>query len=80
VVWQPDETRYPTTCWLAGSPLGDSIRIPLPDDAPQGAWYISLTAFADVNQPLETVGVLQPALSLDTTDRQVGLGPIMVSN
>jgi hypothetical protein len=76
VVWQPDATRYPTTCWLPDSVVGDTIQIPLPDDAPEGDWYISLSAFADVANPMETVAVETQG----TTDRQIGLGPITVEN
>ena len=76
VVWQPDATRYPTTCWLPDSVVGDTIQIPLPDDAPDGEWYISLSAFADVANPMETVTVETQG----ATDRQIGLGPISVDN
>ncbi|MDQ7027648.1 MAG: hypothetical protein Q9P44_19055, partial [Anaerolineae bacterium] len=80
VVWQPQETRYPTTCWLPDSTIGDTIRIPLPDNAAEGDWYISLTAFADVDNPLATVAITDLSASLGTEDRQIGLGPIIVEN
>lgn len=75
-VWQPDETRYPSTCWQQGQIVGDQIQIPLPNQAIEGAWYISLIAFADVNHPENTLALLLPD---GTTDRQIGLGPVIVS-
>jgi hypothetical protein len=78
VVWQPQATRYPTTCWLPNMPLGDTIQIPLPDNALAGEWYISLTAFADVDNPMETLPITQAGAVQGTQDRQIGLGPIVV--
>lgn len=75
VVWQPQDTRYPTTCWRPGESLTDTVRLPLPESAPSGDWYISLQAFADVARPMETVPVHLPDGS---QDRQVGLGPVRV--
>lgn len=75
VVWQPHDTRYPTTCWRPGETLTDSVRVPLPEAAPGGDWYISLQAFADVDRPMETVPAQFPDGS---QDRQVGLGPVRV--
>lgn len=74
VVWQPDETRYPVTCWRPGETVSDAVRLPLPAEA-SGDWFISLSAFADVERPLETVGVTLPDGS---RDRQIGLGPVRV--
>lgn len=75
MVWQPQETRYPTTCWLPETTIGDEIRIPLPENAPSGDWWLSLTSFADADNPSETLPVILPD---GTTDHQLGLGPIPV--
>lgn len=72
-VWQPDATRYPTTCWPAGVTIGDTVRIPLPEAAPAGDWWLSLRAFADVQHPLATLPVHLPDGSTET---QLGLGPV----
>jgi len=77
LVWQPAATRYPTTCWRVGESWAEEVIIPLPaaaPDAASAAWYISLTAFADVDAPLDTLSVTLPD---GTTDRQVGLGPLL---
>lgn len=76
VVWQPQETRYPVTCWRPGETLTDTVRVPLPESAAPGDWYISVQAFADVKRPLDTVAVTLPD---GTRDRQVGLGPVRVT-
>ena len=75
LVWQPQQTNYPTTCWYNNVQIGDSIAIPLPDDYETGGWYISLTAFADVDNPTVTLPITLPDT---TTDRQIGLGAIEV--
>ncbi len=75
VVWQPDEARYPVTCWGPGQTVTDTVRLPLPDSSAAGEWFISLQAFADVDRPLDTVSVLLPD---GARDRQVGLGPVRV--
>ena len=70
-VWQPHETRIPTTCWAAGVVTGDTVRLPLPPDAVPGEWWISLAVLRDAAhayQPLPVTG----------GDHQVGLGPIPV--
>ena len=74
-VWQPQDTRYPVTCWRPGETLTDTVRVPLPDSAAPGDWYVSVQAFADVNRPLDTVAVTLPDGS---RDRQIGLGPVRV--
>ncbi len=71
VVWQPNATNFPATCWPPGVRVGDEIALPLPADAPPGDYYISLAAFADENNPADRIAV-------DGTDSQVGLGPITV--
>ena len=75
VVWQPLETRYPTTCWMAGERVGDTVTLPLPDGAPKGEWWISLAAFADTQNPEQRLIV---TLADGTQDTQVGLGPVRV--
>ncbi len=72
VVWQPQATTYPTTCWY-GQRVGDRITIPLPADAPATGWYVSLSAFADVDAPLMRVPLVLPD---GTRDQQIGIGPI----
>ncbi|MCS6834859.1 MAG: hypothetical protein NZ750_02440 [Anaerolineae bacterium] len=74
LVWQPDATRYPTTCWRVGESWAEQVTIPLPERAPAGAWYVSLTAFAHLDDPMNTLTVSLPDGS---TDRQVGLGPLL---
>lgn len=75
LVWQADATRYPTTCWQVGSTLSETVQLTLPEDAEAGDWYISLSAFANVKRPLDTV----PVVWADgTRDRQIGLGAVPV--
>jgi hypothetical protein len=74
-VWQPLETHYPTTCWADDETVGDTIRLLLPPNAASGDWWISLSAFADVNNPEQRLTV---TLSDSTVDNQVGLGPVSV--
>jgi hypothetical protein len=73
----PDAPRgtYPTTCWMPGSQVGDSVTIPLPKDVPAGDWWISLAAFGD---PTVADGRLLVTASDGSQDVQVGLGPIPV--
>jgi hypothetical protein len=71
-VWQPRATRYPTTCWRPGEIVGDEIRLPLPDNAPSGDWWVSLSAFGDA-VAAERLPVHLPDGARDT---QVGLGPV----
>ncbi len=73
LVWQPLETRYPTTCWQTNAIVSDSISLPLPADAPAGEWWISLSAFGDVDHPEQRVTITLPDGSTDT---QIGLGPV----
>lgn len=75
LVWQPLETRYPTTCWSVGEVVSDSVRLPLSVHAPDGEWWVSVSAFGDVDHPEQRVTVMLPDGSTDT---QVGLGPISI--
>jgi len=72
VVWQPNDTRYPITCWKPGDVIGDEIRIPLPSNAPPGDYWISVAAFAD-DAGLNRLPVRLPGSDLSD---QVGLGPV----
>lgn len=72
--WQPVDYRYPTTCWPRDARIGDSVRLPLPDNAPAGEWWISLLAFADPQNPQR----LPVNLPDGTQDTQTGLGPVRV--
>lgn len=76
IVWQPFDTHFPTTCWPIGEIVGDSITLPLPDDAPSGDYWVSLVAFANVDNPSDTL----PVFTSVGEDTQLGLGPIEVSN
>ena len=69
--WQPFDTRYPTTCWAPGTPLTDTVRLPLTPDA-RGPFWISLSAFGD-DQGVERLPVILPD---GTEDTQAGLGPV----
>lgn len=73
-VWQPDSTRYPTTCWLPGQTISDMISLTVPQSIPPGDWYISLRAFADVNNPENSLLITLPD---GTQQRQIGLGPVI---
>jgi hypothetical protein len=75
-VWQPQETRFPATCWPPGVVIGETRLLPLAAPPAPGGWYISLSAFADVTQPMNTLPV---TLADGSSDRQVGLGPVLVS-
>ncbi|MAS33193.1 MAG: hypothetical protein CL610_04245 [Anaerolineaceae bacterium] len=73
IVWQALDTAYPTTCWKAGEIVGDTIDLPLPADPQPGEWWISLSVFADKEQPEVRLPVTAPDGS---TDDQLGLGPV----
>ena len=75
IVWQPQATRYPTTCWLPHEPTGDSISIPLPPNTEAGNYWVSLAVFEDVENPMMTLDVI---LADGSVERQLGLGPIPV--
>jgi hypothetical protein len=74
-VWQGLDTRYPTSCWSPGEIVGDTIELPLPDDAAPGDWWISLSAFGDKSDPEDRLPVRLPD---GMTDTQIGLGPVTV--
>jgi len=74
VVWQPLQTRYPTTCWRPGETVGDTISLPLPANAQAGEWWISLAAFGDATAQQR----LPVTLADGAIDQQVGLGPVSV--
>lgn len=73
-VWQPFAARFPTTCWLPGILMTDTVHLPLPQDAPAGEWWISLAAFDDDaglrRLPVRAAG--------GAVDDQIGLGPVRV--
>jgi hypothetical protein len=73
-VWQPLQTRYPTTCWRPGEQVGEEVTLRLPPDAQPGDWWISLFSFDDPTAS-ERLPVILPDGSSDT---QVGLGPVHV--
>lgn len=75
VLWQPLETRYPTTCWAVGEWVGDTVVLPLPLGAEAGEWWISLAGIADVSQPEARLPLVLPDGASDT---QIGLGPVIV--
>lgn len=75
LVWQPDETRYPTTCWRPGQIIGETVRLPLPEDAAPGDWWVSVVAFPDVNDYSAALPVTLPG---GPPDVQLGLGPVRV--
>ena len=74
-IWQALDTRYPTSCWQPGEQVGDSIGIVLPADAEAGEWWLSLSVFADKNDPENRMHVILPDGS---EDNQVGLGPLHI--
>lgn len=73
-VWQPFETRYPTTCWQPNTFLSDQIRLPLPDEPLNGDWWISLAILPDDENPNNRLVVTLPDGSQDI---QLGLGPTL---
>ena len=72
VVWQGQDTRYPTTCWRPGERVIDPVVIPYPADVLSGDYWLSLAAFPD-GQPDNRLPVTLPDGSQDT---QIGLGPV----
>lgn len=76
----PDAPRsvFPTTCWLPGMQVGDTITLELPPDAVSGDWWISLAAYGvtDLPEGILTVRVMDSTVGIANT--QFGLGPIPV--
>lgn len=74
-VWQPNATRYPTTCWQPDQIVGDRVEIPLPENPQSGDWWLSLVAFPDAADPMNRLIITLPD---GTQDTQIGLGPVKV--
>ena len=74
-VWQPLDAKYPTTCWMPGEWVGDTVRFPLPENPIIGDWWLSLASFANVNYPEDRATI---TFVDGTQDTQIGLGPITV--
>jgi len=78
--WLPLDYRYPTTCWHHVQPetVIDRVTLSLPESAPAGEWWISLSAFAlyDENEPVY-LPVHLPDGSID--EYQIGIGPVAVA-
>ncbi len=74
-VWQPNATRYPTTCWQPEQIVGDTVEVQLPENAPSGDWWLSLVAFPDATDPMNRLMITLPD---GTQDTQIGLGPVKV--
>lgn len=79
-LWQPNEDagkdqRFPTTCWIPGRTYFDQVRVPLPENAEAGAWWVSIAMFGDDSLP---DGRLLVTLPDGSTDGQVGIGPVSV--
>jgi hypothetical protein len=70
---QDSRGTFPTTCWLPGTVLGDTVTLTLPTNAQSGDWWISLAAYGDVAASDGRLSVILPD---GTQDSQVGLGPI----
>jgi hypothetical protein len=74
--WQPFATRFPTTCWPAGTEVVDQVELPLGSEPPSGDWWVSLSVFEfREDQPPLFIPVRLPG---GAEDQQVGLGPIAV--
>lgn len=73
----PDAPRgvFPTTCWMPGIQVGDTITLALPPDAVSGDWWLSLSAYGASDLP---EGVLTVRLMDGKAYTQFGLGPIPV--
>jgi uncharacterized membrane protein (UPF0136 family) len=77
VIWQGGQTNYPTTCWGPGQLIGDQITLPLPTNAPDGDYWLSLAMFATKDAPQDRLPV---TLADGTSGDQVGLGPVRVGS
>ncbi len=79
VIWQPgefvDQQRVPVTCWTPNTVVGDTVILPLPEQAARGEWWISLLLFGDEAVPAGRLIVTRADGSLDN---QVTLGPVTV--
>lgn len=79
VIWQPgefvDQQLVPVTCWTPNTVVGDTVILPLPEQAARGEWWISLMLFGDEALP---DGRLTVTLADGSLDNQVGLGPVIV--
>lgn len=73
VIWQGGDTRYPTTCWPADGLVRDRVKLPLTDDSPTGDYWLSVSVFADEDNPAQRETV---TLADGSTDTQIGLGPV----
>ncbi len=75
VNWQPFETRYPITCWRPDQRIVETRRLPLAQDSPPGAYWISLSAFERHSGQIAItpVSITRPGAAPET---QIGLGPI----
>lgn len=81
ILWQPGEShgaayRYPNTCWRPGQNIEDTLRLPLPQDAETGDWWVSLAVFGNGESDEGRLQVISPD---DTRDVQIGLGPVVVT-
>lgn len=78
--WQPTLTPsgepYPTTCWRPGTIFEDTVTLTLPDNAPLGEWWLSLAAY----DPVHGDAPLTVTIPTTSTNTQIGLGPITLSN
>ena len=72
-IWQPYDAAYPATCWAAGEQVGDKVRLPLPDGAAPGEWWISLSVL-----DYQDYTPLPLRLPDGSPDTQIGLGPVRV--
>ncbi|GAB4574842.1 MAG: hypothetical protein Kow0077_23420 [Anaerolineae bacterium] len=76
VAWQPLNASYPTTCWVPGEEIGDTILLPLPAEIEPGSWQIMLVSLANLDFPEDSLPI-----SLDDGQRisTLFLGPVDVS-
>jgi hypothetical protein len=79
VDWQPFDYRYPTTCWRSGEePLVDRVQLPVDETAPDGEYWMSLSAFTLT--PAGEQVRLRVILPDGAEDAQAGLGPLIKSS
>ncbi|MCE7946812.1 MAG: hypothetical protein DYG88_05220 [Chloroflexi bacterium CFX4] len=65
--WIPHARNYPPSCWTPHKTFMDSLRLPLTDSDPRGAWWFSLSVI--------DVQTRQPML-VNGTGQQVGIGAL----